>query len=118
GTTVTTTDDYLWLPSRSELAGDTVKFGSPLTYPWTNTEGKQYEFFQDKVADNKSNTILKSMDQKQDGKPPSGALGTRWWERSCRPGHSDYFLRCYTDGNPGNYDYPNNSYGVVPGFSL
>ncbi|MEG1562099.1 MAG: hypothetical protein RR323_06830, partial [Raoultibacter sp.] len=47
GTAVTTTDDYLWLPSRSELAGDTEKFNAT-TYPWTNNEGKQYEFFQDK----------------------------------------------------------------------
>ncbi|MEG0621218.1 MAG: hypothetical protein RR477_08850, partial [Raoultibacter sp.] len=122
GTAVTSTDDYLWLPSRSELAGNTLAFSST-TYPWTNREGNQYIFFSDrKVVDNATSTILDGMDKTQNGTQPSDHAGTVyvcWWQRSCCPGNEIGFLLRYTTGYPGsNYGYPDYKLGVVPGFCL
>ncbi|MEG0621222.1 MAG: hypothetical protein RR477_08870, partial [Raoultibacter sp.] len=125
GTAVTSTDDYLWLPSRSELAGDTKNFNST-TYPWTNQEGMQYEFFQDKVTDNDgaNNTILKNMNLTQAGAaivpdlPGVTCYGDGWWQRSCYPDGEPDFLASGSGGYPLGGNPASDRLGVVLGFSL
>ena len=99
---VTATSDKLFLLSYSEIV-PTSHWAS--SYPWTSSEGTQYEAFKGKVTNNYSgNESLK--------------IGSRWWERSVYPNYSTGFLSVYTGGDPSLYNYATNSDCVCPAFSF
>lgn len=94
---VTATSDKLFLLSYSEIA-PTSYWAS---YPWTSSEGTQYEAFKGKVTENYSvNACLK--------------IGSSWWERSVNPSNSYYFLNVDSSGDPTYADYAGYSYCVCP----
>ena len=81
---VTATSDKLFLLSYSEIV-PTSYWASD--YPWTASEGTQYEAFRGKVLNNySSNACLQ--------------FAGKWWERSVYPKNSSWFLGDYTNGNP------------------
>lgn len=95
---VTATSDKLFLLSYSEIAPPTSYWAS---YPWTSSEGTQYEAFKGKVTENYSvNACLK--------------IGSSWWERSVNPSNSYYFLNVDSSGDPTYADYAGYSYCVCP----
>ena len=99
---VTATSDKLFLLSYSEIV-PTSYWASD--YPWSSSEGTQYEAFKGKVTENYSgNDCLK--------------IGSRWWERSAYPGDSDYFLNVYSYGDPSIGTSATYSYCVCPAFSF
>ena len=80
---VTATSDKLFLLSYSEIA-PTSYWAS---YPWTSSEGTQYEAFKGKVTENYNpNSAI--------------AIGSGWWERSVFPNASKGFLHVDSSGNP------------------
>ena len=99
---VTATSDKLFLLSYSEIVPTSYWASS---YPWTSSEGTQYEAFKGKVTNNYSgNEILK--------------IGRLWWERSVRPDNSNRFLIVYANGDP-SYGYnATGSNCVCPAFSF
>ena len=100
---VTATSDKLFLLSYSEIVPTSYWASS---YPWTSSEGTQYEAFQGKVTNNFSrNSAI--------------AIGNRWWERSVSVSPNDYdsFLSVGADGDPtGKFDLATNLYCVCPAF--
>ena len=85
-TAVTATSDKLFLLSYSEIVS-TSYWASD--YPWTSSEGTQYEAFQGKVTNNNSgNECL--------------GLGDTWWERSVSPEYNGYFLSVSGNSIRGN----------------
>ena len=99
---VTATSDKLFLLSYSEIVPTSYWASS---YPWTSSEGTQYEAFKGKVTNNYSgNESLK--------------FGSYWWERSVSPDTSSNFLCVYTHGDPSYGNYATNSYCVCPAFSF
>ena len=99
---VTATSDKLFLLSYSEIVPTSYWASS---YPWTSSEGTQYEAFKGKVTNNYSgNESLK--------------IGGNWWERSVCPSYSNYFLFVYTNGDPSNYNRATYSHCVCPAFSF
>ena len=81
---VTATSDRLFLLSYSEIV-PTSHWAS--SYPWSSSEGTQYEAFKGKVTQNDSgNDCLK--------------IGNSWWERSAYPGNSGSFLIVCVHGVP------------------
>ena len=99
---VTATMDKLFLLSYSEIVPSSYWASD---YPWTSSEGTQYESFKGKVTNNHSgNDCLK--------------IGSYWLERSVYPGYSMYFIGIYSSGNPsGNYNAM-TSCCVCPAFSF
>ena len=77
---VTATTDKLFLLSYSEIV-PTSYWASD--YPWTSSEGTQYEAFKDKVTNNSSDNDWL-------------AIVGFWWERSVVPGSSENFF--FVDG--------------------
>ena len=99
---VTATSDRLFLLSYSEIV-PTSYWASD--YPWTSSEGTQYEAFKGKVTNNYSgNESLK--------------IGSFWWERSVSPHSSTNFLFVSSYGDPSNYSYATHSCCVCPAFSF
>ena len=99
---VTATSDKLFLLSYSEIVPTSYWASS---YPWTSSEGTQYEAFKGKVTNNYSgNEILK--------------FGSNWWERSVSPNYSSNFLSVNTSGDPSGINNATNSYCVCPAFSF
>ena len=99
---VTATSDKLFLLSYSEIV-PTSYWAS--RYPWTSSEGTQYEAFKGKVTNNYSgNDCLK--------------IGSYWWERSASPNSSNYFLRVNSNGDPSLSDGATYSRCVCPAFSF
>ena len=99
---VTATSDKLFLLSYSEIVPTSYWASS---YPWTSSEGTQYEAFKGKVTNNYSgNDCLK--------------IGNRWWERSAYPNYSYYFLLVDSGGDPSNDNLATYSYCVCPAFSF
>ena len=99
---VTATSDKLFLLSYSEIVPTSYWASS---YPWTSSEGTQYEAFKGKVTNNYSgNDCLK--------------IGGYWWERSAYPGNSNNFLYVYSNGDPSYSDCATYSYCVCPAFSF
>ena len=99
---VTATTDKLFLLSYSEIVPSSHWASS---YPWTSSEGSQYEAFKGKVTNNYSfNDCLR--------------IGDSWWERSVRPSYSTFFLYVNSDGDPSNSNNATNSYCVCPAFSF
>ena len=95
---VTATTDKLFLLSYSEIVPTSYWVSS---YPWTSSEGSQYEAFKGKVTENyNSNSAI--------------AIGDWWWERSVHPGYSARFLCVYSRGDPSNNDGATFSYCVCP----
>ena len=95
---VTATSDKLFLLSYSEIV-PTSHWAS--SYPWTSSEGAQYEAFKDKVTNNYSgNDCLK--------------IGGNWWERSVFPNYSADFLSVYSPGDPSNHNNATGSIYVCP----
>lgn len=81
---VTATTDRLFLLSYSEIV-PTSHWASD--YPWTSSEGTQYEAFKGKVTNNADeNECLKGV--------------AYWWERSVYPNASTYFLCINSGGDP------------------
>ena len=99
---VTATSDRLFLLSYSEIV-PTSHWAS--SYPWSSSEGTQYEAFKGKVTNNYSgNSAI--------------AIGGRWWERSVLPNRSALFLFVSGYGDPSNYDSATSSRCVCPAFSF
>ena len=99
---VTATSDKLFLLSYSEIVPTSYWASS---YPWTSSEGSQYEAFKGKVTNNySSNDCLK--------------IGGRWWERSVNPSNSTSFLFVYGSGYPSGNSSATTSYCVCPAFSF
>ena len=97
---VTATSDKLFLLSYSEIVPTSYWASS---YPWTSSEGTQYEAFKGKVTNNYSgNEILK--------------IGSSWWERSVGPNYSNYFLYAGTSGDPSSDGNATYSICVCPAF--
>ena len=99
---VTATSDKLFLLSYSEIVPTSYWASS---YPWTSSEGTQYEAFKGKVTNNYSgNESLK--------------IGSYWWERSVGPNSSSAFLNVYTYGDPAGFNLATHSCCVCPAFSF
>ena len=99
---VTATSDKLFLLSYSEIVPTSYWASS---YPWTSSEGSQYEAFKGKVTNNYSgNDCLK--------------IGNCWWERSAGPSCSSNFLSVNSNGDPSSYGNASYSYCVCPAFSF
>lgn len=95
---VTATTDKLFLLSYSEIV-PTSHWAS--SYPWTSSEGTQYEAFKGKVTNNYSgNDCLK--------------IDGSWWERSVGPGDSTGFLYVHSYGDPSLNASAAYSYCVCP----
>ena len=96
---VTATSDRLFLLSYSEIV-PTSYWASD--YPWSSSEGSQYEAFIGKVTENYfvSNSAI--------------AIGQRWWGRSVNPINSANFLSVFGDGIPSNYYNAMRSCCVCP----
>ena len=99
---VTATTDRLFLLSYSEIV-PTSHWAS--SYPWSSSEGTQYEAFKGKVTNNYSgNACLQ--------------IGGYWWERSVSPYYSANFLNVSGDGDPSINDSATLSRCVCPAFSF
>ena len=99
---VTATTDKLFLLSYSEIVPTSYWASS---YPWTSSEGTQYEAFKGKVTNNYSdNDCLK--------------IGSYWWERSVSPYSSTGFLFVSSSGDPSSRNYATYSRCVCPAFSF
>ena len=99
---VTATSDKLFLLSYSEIVPTSYWASS---YPWTSSEGTQYEAFKGKVTNNFSgNESLK--------------IGSYWWERSVYPNYSYSFLCVNTNGDPSTGNTATTSNCVCPAFSF
>ena len=95
---VTATADKLFLLSYSEIVPTSYWASS---YPWTSSEGAQYEAFRDKVTNNCSgNESLK--------------IGYSWWERLVCPLASSSFLDVNDRGDPSLNTPAMNSRIVCP----
>ena len=93
---VTATSDRMFLLSYSEIVPTSYWASS---YPWTSSEGTQYEAFKGKVTNNYSgNDCLK--------------IGEFWWERSVFPIYSDCFLFVGSNGDPSNHDRGTATYSL------
>ena len=99
---VTATSDRLFLLSYSEIVPTSYWAAD---YPWTSSEGTQYEAFKGKVTNNHSgNDCLQ--------------IGNNWWERSVSPGTSADFLYVGSDGDPLKFNRAWAPYYVCPAFCL
>lgn len=95
---VTATTDKLFLLSYSEIVPTSYWASS---YPWTSSEGTQYEAFKGKVTENYSNNS-------------AIAIGNYWWERSVSPNYSYAFLAVDSNGFPSNFGNATDSICVCP----
>lgn len=99
---VTATSDKLFLLSYSEIV-PTSYWASD--YPWTSSEGTQYEAFKGKVTNNNGNNDL-------------AGFGFNMWERSCSPSKDAEFLFFSMYCNPSSTCVSNNGIHVLPCFCL
>lgn len=94
---VSATSDKLFLLSYSEIVPTSYWASS---YPWTSSEGTQYEAFKGKVTqNNRSNSAI--------------SIGIEWWERSPNPIYSTY-LSVSLYGAPSNGSPATNVLRVCP----
>ena len=99
---VTATADKLFLLSYSEIVPTSYWASS---YPWSSSEGSQYEAFKGKVTNSyNSNSAI--------------AIGHPWWERSVNPNTSTSFLIVGSYGDPSGNSNATTSYCVCPAFSF
>ena len=95
---VTATSDKLFLLSYSEIV-PTSAWASD--YPWTSSEGTQYEAFRGEVTENHApNAAI--------------AIGSWWWQRSASPNTSVYFFGVDGRGDPSYINMAASSYRVHP----
>ena len=96
---VTATSDKLFLLSYSEIVPTSYWASS---YPWTSSEGAQYEAFKGRVTENHSdNSAI--------------AIGDNWFERSKSPDKPGRFLFVRTSGDPASdFYYASMSLCVCP----
>ena len=85
---VTATSDKLFLLSYSEIV-PTSHWAS--SYPWTSSEGNQYEAFKGKVTNIYGENLVVGN-------------GSRWWERSVNPASTVDFLVVFENGDPASGD--------------
>lgn len=113
---VTSTFDYLWIPSMVEVMG-TIDWtwpsdpGNSAGYnEITNAEGAQYACFAAmNVVGLESN----------EGLALQGNNGTQvWWQRTCAPSGAPYFRGVSTSGDPTSLWAPSSNYGVPLSFCL
>ncbi|MDD5800190.1 MAG: DUF6273 domain-containing protein [Coriobacteriales bacterium] len=99
---VTSTDDMLWLFSYNELGGSTSGWGDASVY---QSEGDSYLLFQ-----YSSSALVKTLN----GSP------CRWWERNPDAGIYHSFMSVNENGNPYDrqYSFADRTYGAVPGFCI
>lgn len=95
---VTATSDRLFLLSYSEIVPTSCSRWAS-DYPWTSTEGTQYEAFKGKVTNNC-------------GANPVIAFGDHWWMRSLFPPNSALFISVGSLGDPSEAD-PASGWGCV-----
>lgn len=94
---VTATSGKLFLLSYSEIVPTSYWASS---YPWTSSEGTQYEAFKGKVTENYSdNDCLK--------------ISISWWERSVLPYSSGYFLDANSNCDPSSYGNATDTTGSI-----
>ena len=111
-----TTPSKFWLPSYSEIFGETSTWITSSGY--YNAEGTQYAWCKTNVTNaTSSNTSLQNDYKTRAGDAPAGADGSRWWLRSPCVTSCEYFGDVDNDGYP-NHDYANKSRGVVPCFAF
>ena len=99
---VTATSDRLFLLSYSEIV-PTSYWASD--YPWTSSEGTQYEAFKGKVTQNDSDNSAISMGDH-----------CYWWERSVDPRQGKAFLVVSSAGNPWYRNPAADPVNVLPAF--
>lgn len=113
---VTSTIDYLWIPSAVELCG-------PITWTWDsdvanssaynavlNAEGFQYaRFAEQNVPQTDANGALLLK---------NGDVPIAWWMRSCSASKDAHYRIVEADGNPSRYGAAPDSLGVCLGFCL
>lgn len=97
---VTATSDKLFLLSYSEIVPTSYWASS---YPWTSSEGTQYEAFKGKVVNNSGSKL-------------DLFTGAYWWERSVNPTDPVNFLSIDIDGNLSHPGNASNSRSVFPAF--
>lgn len=96
---VTATTDKLFLLSYSEIVPTSYWVSD---YPWTSSEGTQYEAFKDKVTSNAGSNF-------------GFSCGTDWWERSVYPHSSMNFCLVSCTGDPASSSYhATGEYFVCP----
>ena len=95
---VTATSDKLFLLSYSEIV-PTSYWASD--YPWSSSEGTQYEAFKGKVTENYSGNDCLN-------------IGDLWWERSACPHYSNSFLNVNSYGDPSYISFATISNCVCP----
>lgn len=104
---VTATSDRLFLLSYSEIAPCTSHWTSDFTslwasdYPWSSSEGSQYEAFKGKVTNN-------------DNPNSAIAISSLWWERSVLPKLPGCFLDVTGTGRSSRGDDASASLCVCP----
>lgn len=98
----TLTTDRLFLLSYSEIVPDSHWASN---FPWSSSEGTQYEAFRGKVKNNYSGNSYLS-------------LGSWWWERSCLTGSSNSFLCVSHRGGAQNYGNAASAQDILPAFSF
>lgn len=98
---VTATTDKLFLLSYSEIVP--TSYWASL-YPWTSSEGTQYEAFKGKVTNNNSGNDCLKFDR----------YGSAWWERSATPTISGAFLSVGLTTKPSGFYYASLSICVCP----
>ena len=108
---VTTSDDYLWLLSASEVLKDGYNGGDTKGYAITK-EGEQYLYYKNNAIEAYNSTSTNRVKYNNDS-------AKHWWLRS--PHYSDSGSFCFVtdkgvNSNVGNYSY--NTYGVAPGFCI
>lgn len=100
---VTATVDKLFLLSYSEIVPTSYW---ATDYPWTSSEGTQYEAFKGKVTQNAGNNPVISFGEH-----------CYWWERSVDPRSAVIAFLCVnSDGNPWYRDPMNSPDNVCPAF--
>jgi hypothetical protein len=106
---VTTTDDKIWLLSYAELAGtpswDWGGVGNASAYnAILGAEGTQYACF----SGSSSNLVVKD----------ASGTATIWWLRSTSPSNTKHYRSVSAGGSAASYDASNEEHGVVFGFCL
>ncbi len=97
---VTATSDRLFLLSYSEIVPTSAWASS---YPWSSSEGTQYEAFKGKVVNNSGSKL-------------DLFTGAYWWERSVNPSDTVNFLSIDSDGNLSHPGSAGNSRNVFLAF--
>jgi hypothetical protein len=114
---VTKTDDKLWLLSVAEVVGspswdwDSDPTNSSSYNAILGAEGTQYACFSDmglNTSESNASLVMRS----------SAGTATDWWLRSTSPSVSRHFRSVDASGDPSCFDAANDAHGVVFGFCI